>query len=66
MYFSFAGVDKDQFVLNPGILNPGTVYILRLSVQDGGLYGYTDHAILTDLPPYHGRCTVSPNKGIQF
>lgn len=54
---------SSYFVLKPGLLQQGAEYRVRLTVTTSANAGYSEYLILTNLPPYGGRCSVEPNRG---
>ena len=59
----FSGVSSNTIGLVPGCLTPGTEYALRYSIGNKTAAGYAEYSVFTNLPPYGGTCSCSPNKG---
>lgn len=68
MYFDFI-IDTASagLAVKPGMLIGGYVYTLRLDMK---VYGYTasftEYTFKTNLPPYGGNCSISPQTGQCF
>ncbi|KAL5018309.1 hypothetical protein ScPMuIL_004031 [Solemya velum] len=53
-----------SFVLPENFLEPGTLYVIDLTVNiDGRVQGLSALAFYANRPPYHGSCNVKPDVG---
>lgn len=68
VYFDYicicSGINDIFLVLEPGLLEPSTLYRVRVVGIHNDATGFTETELSANLPPYDGECWISPEEGL--